>query len=104
MELVDRPGAATFSNMEYLDQKRVNLHLRDAAGRADRRLLRPAEESRTQGYAIARLRSRRATAPADLVKLDILVNGEPVDALSLIIHRTRPYRAGSALVESLQAS
>lgn len=37
----------------------------------------------------------------DLVKLDILVNSEPVDALSLIIHRDDSYRQGRALVEKL---
>ena len=40
--------------------------------------------------------------PAPLVKLDILVNGEPVDALSAIIHKDRAYQTGKALVEQLR--
>ncbi len=40
--------------------------------------------------------------PADLVKLDILVNGEPVDALSLIVHREKAHARGSDLTRKLK--
>jgi len=40
--------------------------------------------------------------PADLVKLDILINGDPVDALSLIVHRDRSYPRGRELAEKMK--
>ena len=40
--------------------------------------------------------------PSDLVKLDILLNGEPVDALSLILHKEKAYHHGRALVEKMR--
>jgi GTP-binding protein LepA len=39
---------------------------------------------------------------ADLVKLDILINGEPVDALSVIVHRERAYQRGRELCQRLR--
>jgi GTP-binding protein LepA len=58
-------------------------------------------KSRTQGYASLdyALKDMRAS---DLVKLDVLVNGQPVDALSLITHRDEAYSRGRELVESLR--
>ncbi|MGH2497445.1 MAG: translation elongation factor 4 [Ktedonobacteraceae bacterium] len=59
-------------------------------------------KSRTQGYASLDY-SYGGYHEADLVKLDILVNGIPVDALSLIMHRDKAYAQGRALVEKLRS-
>ena len=40
--------------------------------------------------------------PSDLVKVDILLNGDPVDALSFIVHRSFSYYRGKAMVEQLR--
>jgi GTP-binding protein LepA len=41
-------------------------------------------------------------APADLIKLDILVNGDPVDALSLIVHREKAFHRGTEMTRKLK--
>jgi GTP-binding protein LepA len=41
-------------------------------------------------------------SPAPLVKLDILINGDPVDALSIIVHRESAYQHGRELVDKMQ--
>jgi GTP-binding protein LepA len=59
-------------------------------------------KSRTQGYASLDY-SFAGYKEADLIKLDILVNGVSVDALSLIMHRDNSYHRGRALVERLRS-
>ncbi|HEX4203755.1 MAG TPA: translation elongation factor 4 [Ktedonobacteraceae bacterium] len=59
-------------------------------------------KSRTQGYASLDY-SFAGYHASDLVKLDILVNATPVDALSLILHRDKAYYQGRALVEKLRS-
>lgn len=41
--------------------------------------------------------------PSELIKLDILINGEPVDALSMIIHKDKAYYKARAVVETLRS-
>ena len=58
-------------------------------------------KSKTQGYASMDYSfSKYQTAP--LVKLDLFVNSQPVDALSTILHKDKAYSQGKSLVESLR--
>ena len=58
-------------------------------------------KSRTKGYASLDYELLGMQA-ADLVKLDILLAGDNVDALSMVVHRDKAYAAGRALAERLQ--
>ncbi len=99
MELVTtRRGV--FREMKYIEEDRVLLTYRIPLGELIVDFYDQLK-SRTQGYASLDY-TFAEYAPADLVKLDILVNGEPVDALSLITHRDKAYAQGRALVERLK--
>jgi GTP-binding protein LepA len=58
-------------------------------------------KSRTRGYASLDYQFS-GYRPDDLVKLEILIDGEPVDALALIVHRSNAYAKGQALVSKLK--
>ena len=58
-------------------------------------------KSRTKGYASLDYEIV-GERPSDLVKLDILLAGEQVDALSMVVHREKAYPAGRSLAERLQ--
>ncbi len=99
MELVTtRHGA--FETMDYLDEDRVSMKFGMPLGELIVDFYDQLK-SRTQGYASLdyQFNSMRA---ADLVKLDVLVNGVPVDALSLITHREDAFTRGRALVGQLK--
>jgi len=89
-----------FVRMEYVDAQRVILtyHVPLAEVLVD---FYDQLKSRTQGYASMDY-TLLGYRPGDLVKLDILVHGQPVDALSLITHRDRAYQRGKELVEKLR--
>jgi GTP-binding protein LepA len=86
--------------MEYLDEKRVLMEYK-----------LPLSEmivdyydqlkSVTRGYASLDYKFD-AYRISNLVKLDILVNGEPVDALSIIVHKDQAYQRGQKLVSKLK--
>jgi GTP-binding protein LepA len=58
-------------------------------------------KSRTRGYASFDYEPI-GLRPSDLVKLDILLSGEPVDALSLLVHRTKAQEMGKKFTEKLK--
>ncbi len=99
MELAqDKRG--TFMNMSYLDETRVcmdyKLPLSEIVYDFFDRL-----KSITKGYASFDY-ELQGYETSDLVKLDILLNGEIVDALSVIVHKDAAYKRGKAIVEKLK--
>jgi len=89
-----------FVKMEYLDPKRVSMHFEMPLAELIIDFYDQLK-SRSSGYASLDY-AYAGYRPGDLVKLDIMVSGESVDALSLIVHKTNAYRAGKALVEKLK--
>jgi GTP-binding protein LepA len=89
-----------FDHMEYLSEERV--HLTYELPLAEIVLdFYDALKSRTRGYASFDY-DYIGFRPGSLVRVDILVGGDPVDALSLIIHREFAYERGRQLVEKLR--
>ncbi|MBK9122688.1 MAG: elongation factor 4 [Chloroflexi bacterium] len=89
-----------YDTTEYLDRSRVVLHYRLPLAELiidfyDRL------KSVTRGYASLDYQFDKYET-GDLVKLDVLVNNEPVDALALIVHREDSYHKGQRLVSRLK--
>src|SRR5436309_5267773 len=59
-------------------------------------------KSRTRGYASLDY-ELIGLRPSDLVKLDMLLAGDPIDALSMLVHREKAYEVGRTLTEKLRA-
>lgn len=99
MELVtNRRGE--FEGMEYLDERRVLINYQMPLSELIVDFYDQLK-SCTRGYASLDY-ALADYSPGDLVKLDILVNKQPLDALSLIVHRDKAYGKGSALVKRLR--
>jgi GTP-binding protein LepA len=89
-----------YEGMEYIDPLRVLLSYQMPLGELIVDFY-DGLKSRTRGYASLDY-TFSIYRPGDLVKLDILVNHQPVDALSLIVHRDQAYAKGSTLVKKLK--
>ncbi len=87
-------------DMGYLSEQRVQIHYDLPLAEIVLDFFDQLK-SRTRGYASLdyELLGMRA---ADLVKLDILLAGDTVDALSMVVHRDKAYAAGRAMAERLQ--
>jgi GTP-binding protein LepA len=91
---------AEFDHMEYLDEKRVLLEYRMPL--SDMIVdFHDQLKSITRGYASLDYQFD-SYRPGDLVKLDVLVNEVPVDALSVIVHRDQAYPRGQRLITRLK--
>jgi GTP-binding protein LepA len=90
----------TFLDMEYLDPKRVLINFELPLGEVIVDFFDQLK-TRTQGYASMDFEEIGYRA-ANLVKVDVLVAGEPVDALSVIVHRDRAQAIGRELVHRLR--
>jgi GTP-binding protein LepA len=99
MELVTR-RRGVYETTEYLDSQRVvltyEMPLSEMIVDLHDRL-----KSATRGYASLDY-TFGGYRPGDLVRMDVLVNQEPVDALALIVHRDQAYDKGSALVRKMK--
>lgn len=89
-----------FKDMKYLDETRVNLHYELPLNEIVYDFF-DALKSRTKGYASFDY-EMLGYAPSKLVKLDILLNGDVVDALSFIVHTDKAYTRARKIVEKLK--
>jgi len=90
----------TFKNMEYLETTRVMLHYEIPLNEIIYDFF-DSLKSRTKGYASLDY-ELSGYKESKLVKLDILLNGDTVDALSMIVPEERAYARGRAIAEKLK--
>jgi len=89
-----------FKNMAYITPERVQLEYAIPLSEILMDFFDQLK-SRTKGYASLDYEFS-SYRESDLVKLDILLNGKPVDALSCIIHRDKAYERGRSLARKLK--
>ncbi len=89
-----------YISMEYVDQTRVNIHYEIPLSEIVYDFFEKLKSS-TKGYASFDY-ELIGYKSSKLVKMDILLNGEPVDALSIIVHKDFAYKRGKVIVENLR--
>ncbi|HIX06779.1 MAG TPA: translation elongation factor 4 [Candidatus Fournierella pullicola] len=94
----DRRG--TMIDMKYLDAERVDLHYELPLGEIVYDFF-DAIKSRSRGYASYDY-EMKGFKESKLVKLDMLLNGDMVDALSMVVHADKAYAKGRRLAERLK--
>lgn len=100
MELCQKKRGV-FETMDYLDEFRVNIiyHMPLSEIIFD---FFDKLKSNTRGYASLDY-EEEGYRPSDLIKVDILLNGEAVDALSFIVHRDFSFERGKGIVNKLRS-
>ncbi len=86
--------------MEYLSPERVEIQYRMPLGEVVMDFFDQLK-SRTQGYASLDYEPI-GYEESDLVKVDVLISGEPVDAFSAIVHKDKSYEYGKKMVDKLR--
>ena len=99
MELC-REKRGTYISMEYIDKTRVNIHYEIPLSEIVYDFFDKLK-SYTKGYASFDY-ELIGYKSSDLVKMDILLNGEVADALSMIVHKDFAYPRGKKIVENLR--
>ena len=91
----------SFLKMDYIDKTRVKIYYKIPLGEIVYDFFDRLKSS-TKGYASFDY-EMIGYEPSNLVKMDILLNGEVVDALSVIVHKDFAYKRGKAVVEVLKS-
>ncbi len=99
MELCQQKRSV-YIDMKYIEAGRVQIHYEMPLNEIIYDFF-DALKSRTRGYASFDY-ELNGYARSELVKLDILLNGEICDALSIIVHKDRAYARGRAIAEKLK--
>ncbi|MCR5483617.1 MAG: translation elongation factor 4 [Bacilli bacterium] len=89
-----------YKDMEYINSERVTIHYEIPLSEIVYDFFDRLKSS-TKGYASFDY-ELIGYKPSPLVKMDILINGEPVDALSMIVHKDFAYQRGKKIVEDLK--
>jgi GTP-binding protein LepA len=89
-----------FKNMEYIEETRVMIHYELPLNEIIYDFF-DMLKSRTRGYASLDY-ELKGYVKSDLVRLDMLLNGEMCDALSIIVHRDKAYARGRSIAEKLK--